>query len=501
MDLLTIFQQILTPDILFLILIGTFMGMIFGAIPGLNTPIAIALVLPFTYALEPLPSIALIMAVYMAGISGGLISAILLRIPGTVSSIATTLDGYPMAQKGKAAEALAIGTYASFIGGIVSAVALMLFTPMLSRFALAFGPWEYLGITFLALSLVCTLMNGEIVKGIVSILLGLLIASIGTSPIDGVAMRFTFGTTALQNGFQMIALIVGAYAFPELFSIAGCLKEKMVATQFKKKWFYMPSKADLQGTLKTFIRSCVIGIVVGILPGMGPSVAGMVSYGRAKKESDNPEKFGTGCAEGVVASECSNNAVTGGAIIPMLALSVPGDASTAVILGALTIQGIQCGPLLVLNQPDLFKSVIIIVFLANIFMFLIQSSTIRFSARIIQVPKQFLLPIIVVFCCIGAFSINNRMFDVFSVCLFAILGYVLENHQYPLMPMVLGFVLGPMFEQYCRRTISYYGTFVNAITTPSIGSVLVIMGIALTVWGFVREIPAVKERFQKEKTV
>lgn len=491
MDLISTFQGILTPDILGLILLGTVLGMIFGAIPGLNTPIAIALVLPFTYSLDPLPSIALIMAVYMAGISGGLISAILLRIPGTVSSIATTLEGYPMAQSGRAAEALAIGTFSSFVGGMISAVALLLLTPVLSKFALAFGPWEYLGTTFLALSLVCTLMNGRMVKGVICVCLGLVIASIGISPIDGTAMRLTFGTTALSNGFEMIALIVGAYAFPELFSIAGRLKEQVTPTQFRKKWFYLPRWSDLAGTLRTYIRSSIIGIGVGILPGMGPSVAGMAAYAQTKKASKSPEAFGTGCVEGLVASECANNAVTGGAIIPMLALSVPGDSSTAVILGALMIQGIQCGPLLVLREPQLFQSVIIIVFLANVFMFVIQTSTIRFSARIIQIQRCFLLPAIVVFCSIGAFSINNRLFDVWSVLFFAVIGYILEKNDYPLMPLILAFVLGPMLEEYYRRTISYYGAFTNALSTFSVGTVLVVLGLLMTVWGFLRESPAV----------
>lgn len=499
MTILAAMQSVLTLDILSLILLGTVLGMIFGAIPGLNTPIAIALILPFTYSLDPLPSIALIMAVYMAGISGGLISAILLRIPGTVSSIATTLEGYPMAQSGRAAEALSIGTFASFIGGIISAMALLLLTPLLSKFALAFGPWEYLGTTFVAISLICTLMNGEMVKGIISVCIGLVIASIGISPIDGVATRLTFGTTALSSGFQMIALIVGAYAFPELFAIAGNLKEKVIPTEFRKKWFYLPEWSDLKGTMRTFIRSSLIGVGVGILPGMGPSVAGMASYAQAKKASKNPEKFGTGCAEGLVASECSNNAVTGGAIIPMLALSVPGDSSTAVILGALMIQGISCGPLLVIREPELFQSIILIVFLANIFMFLIQTSTIRFSARIIQIQRCFLLPAIVVFCSIGAFSINNRIFDVWSVLLFAVIGYILEKNEYPLMPLILAFVLGPMLEEYYRRTISYYGSFGAALSIPSIGTVLVIFGILLTVWGFVKEIPAVSEKLANRK--
>jgi putative tricarboxylic transport membrane protein len=486
-DFLQVLQGVLDPTIIGLIFIGTVLGMVFGAIPGLNTPIAIALVLPFTYALKPLPSIALIMGVYMAGISGGLISAILLRIPGTVSSIATTIDGYPMAQNGRAAEALAIGTFSSFVGGILSAFALLLLTPLLSRLALGFGPLEYLGTTFLALSLICTLMNGRIIKGFICVCIGLMLASMGISPLDGTAMRLTFGSMDLANGFNMIALIIGAYAFPELFTVAGNLKAKVIPTEFRKQWFYLPKWSDLNGTFRTFVRSTFIGIGIGILPGMGPSVAGMVSYAQAKKKSKHPEEFGHGSAEGLVASECSNNAVTGGAIIPMLALSVPGDSSTAVILGALMIQGIQCGPLLVLRNPSLFQSVILCVFLANIMMFLVQTCTIRFSAKILQIDRAYLLPMIVLFCCTGAFSISNRIFEVWSILLFAIIGYILEKNDYPLMPMILAFVLGPMMEEYFRRTLIYYGSFGKALGTFSVGTILVILGILLTIWGLLCE--------------
>jgi putative tricarboxylic transport membrane protein len=499
MDFSQVLQNVFEPSVIGLIFVGTVLGMIFGAIPGLNTPVAIALVLPFTYSLGPVPTVGLIMGVYMAGISGGLISAILLKIPGTVSSIATTLDGYPMARKGKAAEALAIGTYASFIGGILSALALLLLTPWLSRLAIGFGPLEYLGTCLVALSLICTLMNGRIIKGFICVCLGLLLASMGISPLDGTAMRLTFGSMDLANGFNMIALIIGAYAFPELFTVAADIKAKLVPMEFRKQWIYLPRWSDLTGTLKTFFRSTFIGIGIGILPGMGPSMAGMVSWAQAKNGSKHPEEFGKGCAEGIVASECSNNAVTGGAIIPMLALSVPGDSSTAVILGALTIQGIQCGPLLVLRDPGFFQSVILCVFLANIMMFLVQAGTIRFTAKILLIDKAYLLPMIVVFCCTGAFSINNRIFDVWSIFLFAIIGYVLEKNDYPLMPAILAFVLGPMIEEYYRRTLINYGSFENVLTTFSVGSVLVLLGILLTLWGLYSEYRSFKKSARKSE--
>lgn len=494
MDYLNTAVSLFTPDILGLILLGVVMGIVFGAIPGLNTPIAIALVLPFTYSMDVLPSMALILGIYMGGISGGLITAILLKIPGTVSSVATTLDGYPMASSGRAAEALAIGTFSSFVGGILSCIALMFISPLLSRLALAFGAWEYFGAAFLSLSFVCVLMDGKVIKGFIAVFIGLLLSTVGISPIDGTVFRFTFGNMSLSGGFSMIAVILGAFALPEMFRTAGKIREEAVPTQFRKRWFYLPQWKDIRDQGWNFIRSSLIGIFVGILPGMGPSAAGMVAYSQAKKSSKEPEKFGTGIPAGLVASETSNNAVTGGALIPMLVLSIPGDTSTAVILGALMIQGITCGPLLVINSPDLFQAVVIIAILANIFMFVVQSSTIRFTSRIIQVPRYLLLPLIVVFCVVGAFTINNRVFDLYAVLLFAVIGYVLEENGYPLMPMVLAFVLGNMTEYNFRRTIMYYGSLGKAMGTLSIGTVLVALGAILLVSGVVRDIPAVAAR-------
>jgi len=442
MNYLAVAQSILTPENIGLVLLGVVMGIIFGAIPGLNTPIAIALVLPFTYSMTVVPSMALILGIYMGGISGGLITAILLKIPGTVSSIATTQDGYPMACKGNAAEALALGTFASFVGGILSCLALMLISPVLSKVALAFGAWEYFSVSILALSFVCVLMDGKVLKGFIAVLLGLLLSTIGISPIDGTVSRFTFGNIQLSSGFNMIAVILGAYAFPELFRVSGRIGETIIPTKFRKKFFYLPKWSDIKDQGINFIRSSIIGIFIGILPGMGPSSAGMIAYAQAKKQSKTPEKFGTGIPAGVIASETANNAVTGGAMIPMLVLSIPGDTSTAVILGALMIQGITCGPLLVIQQPQIFKAVVLIAIVANIFMFVVQSSTIRLTAKIIQVQRYLLLPIVVVFCATGAFTINNRMFDLYSVLFFSIIGYILEENDYPLMPMVLAFVLG-----------------------------------------------------------
>lgn len=453
------------------------MGICFGAIPGLNTPVAIALVIPITYSLNLNHTLALIMGIFMGGISGGLISAILLKLPGTAAAIATCLDGYPMTKKGHAADAMAIGTFASFIGGVFSAVILICATPLLSKFALTFGPWEYFGAIFLACTLVCTLSEGSFLKGMISTCIGLLLATVGLSPIDGQSHRLTFGWSELNGGFNLIMVVIGVFAFAELIRSANHLREEKTVNNYEKRLFYFPNMKRMWKQRWNLLRSSILGTFIGVLPGIGATVAGMFSYAQAKRFSKYPELFGTGIDDGVVASETANNAVTGGALVPTLSLSVPGDPSTAVMLGALTIQGIQCGPLLVIQHQDIFYTVIVAVLLANVFMFLIQASSIRFVVKIIECPMYYLIPIIVVFCSVGAYTINNRTFDLYSLVLFVIIGYVLSDNHYPTMPLILGFTLGNMLEVYYRRSVAYFGgNLLNGFGTFSVGTVLIIIG-------------------------
>ena len=469
---------LLDPVFYLFVLLGVVLGIVFGAIPVLNTPVAIALVLPVTYSLNISHTCALLMGVFMGGVSGGLISAILINIPGTAAAIAMVLDGHPMAQQGEGARALALGTFVSFIGGIFSAVVLMLFTPVLSSFAIQFGPWEYFGVTLFALTLVITLMEGKMIKGIITTLIGLLLACVGMSPIDGTQLRFTLGSLNLAGGFDIILVVIGLYAFSEILVTVGDLKEDRSVVKYEKKWFYFPDKRDLKGQGGNILRSSIIGTIIGILPGIGATVAGMFSYTQAKRFSKHPEKFGTGCPDGIIASETANNAVTGGALVPMLSLSVPGDPSTAVILGAFMIQGISCGPLLVTQHLDIFQTVLVAVFVANIFMYVVQAGTIRWTAQLLLVPKYTLMPLIVAFCSIGAFTVNNRSFDLYMLLAFSVLGFVLKENDYPLMPMVLAFILGELIEPYYRRSVLFYnGNLLNAFTEFSLGTVFVVLAV------------------------
>lgn len=471
MELITVFTNVINPVSLALIFLGVAVGLIFGVIPGLNTPIAMALALPFTFSLETVHMICLIMGIYMGGVSGGLVTAIMLKIPGNAAAMATTFDGYPMALKGRGLQALQIGTFASFFGGVFSCLALMFFSPLLAKAAIGFGPWEYFGSSLLALSLVCVLARGNLVKGFITMGLGLLFTSVGMSPIDGIATRFTFGNYFLENGFELIAIVIGVFAVPELIKNTGHLDEKVVPVSVEKRWFYMLPWRDIKKFSGTFVRSGIIGTLIGIIPGMGAGPAGLLSYEQAKKLSKDPEEFGKGNPFGVAAAESANNATTGGALTPMLALGIPGDTTTAIILGAFAMQGITTGPLLNINYPVLFKTIIFSVLVANFVMFIVQAGTIRYMAKIIQVPRCYLIPVITVFCITGIICLNNSIFDAYCTLGFIFLGYLFQRNNYPVVPLILGAVLGGIIETNLRISISYYGSFLNCLTRFSLGSV------------------------------
>ncbi|WP_428768668.1 tripartite tricarboxylate transporter permease [Treponema sp. HNW] len=479
MDLSYAFLNVFNPSSLLFILLGVVIGNIFGCIPGLNTPIALALELPFTMVMGRVPSICLIMGTYMGCVSGGLVPATLLRIPGTAASIATTFEGYPMTLKGYGTYALTVGAFASFYGGIFSSFMLLLLSPLLAKFAVGFGPWEYFGATILALTLVSIIIQGRMIKGFIALGLGLLVKTVGTSPVDGVVQRFSLGNMYLENGFNLIAVLIGAFALPEVISSITKLKEHIPVPEIDKRWFhYLPGK-DFFRLHGIMLRSSIIGTVVGILPGLGGGPAGMMAYAIAKKTSTRSEEFGTGCDEGIAASESANNATTGGALIPLLALSVPGDTATAVMIGILSIQGIPIGPNLTFSEPILFKTILLVVFIANFFMYLYQGTTLRFMSKVVRVPRMYLLPLIIIFCITGIFCINSNIYDVYFTLGFIILGYILDKNDYPMAPFIMGVVLGPTVEENLRRAIGYYGNFVNCFVQRSVGTLFVIIAIIL----------------------
>ena len=448
---------LLDPSCIIWVFIGTVVGIIFGCIPGLTATMAIAMFLPVTYNMASTQGISVLTALYIGGISGGLISAILLNIPGTPASIATCLDGRPMALKGEAGKALGVGIVFSFLGTIISLLALILISPPLAEIAIKFGPFEYFSITIFSLTLIITLSSKNVVKGLMTGVLGLVFATVGMAPIDSV-QRYTFGNPALKSGFDILTVLVGVFAISEILlaaeaSRSGIKKDVSAITDFKIKGFGFSIK-EFTSQFVNMIRSAAIGIGLGILPGIGSGTSNMLSYSIAQNQSKHPEKFGTGIIDGVVASETANNATIGGTIIPLLTLGVPGDVVTAIMLGALMIQGMTPGPLLFQEQGTLVYSIFIALFVSNVFMLLLGYYAVRLFAKVVLIPGGILMPLVTTLCVVGGYALNNSNFDLAVMAGFGLLGYIMTKARFPLAPLLLAMILSGIIETNFRRALS-----------------------------------------------
>ncbi len=488
------FGTALNPLCMALMVVGVVVGIIFGSIPGLSASMAVALFLPVTFSLEASTGLNMLVALYIGGVSGGLISAILLKIPGTPSSIATCFDGAPLAAKGEAGKALSIGIVVSFIGGLLSFIALAFVAPTLAKIAIKFGPVEYFGVTLFALTMIATVSSGNMVKGLLSGMAGLMIATVGMAPIDGIP-RFTFGFRSLQAGFDVLPTLIGVFAIAEVLSTA----EQINATKNLKPIEFAPIKGlgfqlkELIVQKVNIIRSTLIGIGIGILPGIGGSTSGIMSYIAAKKSSKTPEKFGTGEISGLVASETANNATIGGAMIPLLSLGIPGDGVTAMLLGGFMIHGLQPGPLLFTKSPKIVYGIFAACIIANILMVVFELIGLRVFIKLLSIPKNILMPIILVLCTVGAFATNKNMFDAKSILFFGILGYLWSKFKFPLAPFILAFILGEQLETYLRRGLMLTKGSFTAFFSSKLGAMFIIIAILVLVYSFVKEIKKNKE--------
>lgn len=439
--------------------VGVVVGIIFGALPGMTATMAIAIFLPLTYAYDLNTSLFLLLGLYVGGISGGLIPAILVNIPGTPSSITTGFDGHPMAQRGEGERALKIGITASLIGGLFSLLALFLFTPPLAKLAIKFSAVEKFLIILFAMTVIAALSKGNMIKGIFAGFLGTILSLIGQFP-DNNMMRMVpdFLRVELRSGFQLLPVLIGLFALAQIFQEAesGMKANPMSADmQNSAKKF---SFRDFKGQIINSIRSSAIGTFMGILPGVGGSAASLLSYSQAKNFSKEPEKLGTGSIEGLVASEAANNGLTGGALIPLLSLGIPGDSTTAVLVGAFLLQGIQVGPLFISKNPDIWNTILIALLLCNILMFIIMFYPIKYIAKVIQLPKNRIYPVIILMCVVGAYAIRNgNMFDVWTLLLFGIIGYFFSKLGVPSAPFLIGFILGRDLEKYFVDSIKGSG--------------------------------------------
>jgi putative tricarboxylic transport membrane protein len=437
-----------------LIFVGVVFGIIVGAIPGMTATMAIALLIPLTFGIHPIDGMALMMGTYVGGITGGLISATLINIPGTPSSIATTFDAYPLTQKGQGGKALGTGITASFIGGIFSLVILCAVAPQLAKVALKFGPYEYFSVGLFSLAIIITLSEGSLLKGILAGLFGILMGTIGIAPVDG-APRFTMGIEPLIGGLDLLPVLIGLFAIPEILGSLESLGEKFtVETQVKDMF---PKARDVISNWWNYLRAALIGTGIGILPGIGGGTSNLVAYAEAKRASKHPEEFGKGAIEGIIASETANNASVGGALVPLLSLGIPGDTVTAMLIGGLMIHGLQPGPLLFQTNADVVYSIFMSLFVANIMMLFLMFGGIKFFIKAMEVPKHILLPLLSVLCILGTYATNNRMFDVWTMFVFGLVGYFFQKNRFPQTPMILGLILGPIVETNLRRGLMHSG--------------------------------------------
>lgn len=446
--------DVLTLAPLIAILIGVTVGIIFGSIPGLTATMAVALCLPMTFGMDPVTALSLLVGLYIGGISGGLIAAILINIPGTPASIATTFDGHPMARNGEAGRALGIAILYSFLGTVVGCIVLFTLAPPLARIAVTFGSYEYFAIALFALMLVAGLASGNLLKGLASACIGLLVAMIGMAPVDAYA-RFTGGIYALDSGLSLLPVLLGLFAVAEVLKYAEkpTGPESQPLPKVRLQGFFGVTGKEFREYLPNFARSSAIGVGVGLLPGIGSAASNMLAYLAARSASAEPETFGKGNPQGIVATETSNNAGVGSAMVPLIALGIPGDSVTALLLGGFLIHGIQPGPLMFAMNGDLVYSVFTALALSAVVMLIVEYFGIRLFIRILSVPKNYLLAVVLLMCVVGAYATNNRMFDVWTLLAFGVLGHLMNRFDYPLPPLILGFILGPVIEENLRSAL------------------------------------------------
>ncbi len=475
-------QNVLQPFNLFILVCGVLGGIIIGIIPGLGTTMGIALLIPFTFTLSPDVGLSLLVAIFVGGVSGGCVTAILIRMPGTPASVATLLDGFPMAQKGGAGQAIGNAVVASFFGTIISGVLLVICAPLLAAFALKFHFAEYVAVCTFALTAVAAITGSTLSRGLFTAGIGLLCATVGLSEEDALP-RFDFGFTQASGGIGLIPALIGLFAVSQLMhdSVRAERGERMSGALTRT----LPTLSDVRENLFNYLRSGVIGTVVGVIPALGGGPAGLIAYAQAKNASKAPERFGTGHVPGIIASETANNATIGGALIIMLTLGIPGDPATAILIGGLMIHGLEPGPQLFMNNPEIIYGTYFSVFFSSLMMALILLLFMRPLAKVVEVPRHILLPVLFALATAGVYSLNNRMFDVFVMCAFGGIGYVFDRFRFPLPPFVLGIVLGPLIEGNFRKMLGQYGDVWPLFTQP-IALTFVVLSIASVIYSLRR---------------
>ena len=462
-------EALFTIQTMALMVLGVAAGLIAGAIPGFTITMAIVLTLPFTFAMEPIQGLATMLGVFVGGLSGGLMAGILTGIPGTPSSVATTFDGFPMARKGQPGLALGIGVWSSFFGGIFSAVLLMTLAPQLARIGLEFGPWDFFSLVLFALTITASLSGDNLVKGLIAGAMGLLVATVGSDEINGVE-RFSFGLEPVEQGFSFLPVLVGLFAFSQLLSDVqdpAKAREPLMPPGAKAvRIEHAKAIREVLSQWGNLIRSSLIGVFTGILPAAGGSISNILAYDQAKKASRRPQDFGTGTAAGIIAPEAANNATAGGALITMMALGIPGDIVTAIMLGALLIHDVIPSPTFITETPELAYGIFMAFFFANFIMLGLQAVCLRAFVMVTRMRMYVLTGVILAYCGIGIFALNNIVFDMWTLLIFGVLGLAMKVLGFPLAPMILGVVLGHIAELNLNRSLSTNDDLTLFFTRP-----------------------------------
>jgi len=475
------FHIAITPINLLLCFLGALAGTIIGALPGIGPSAGLAILLPLTFGMNPTSAMIMMAGLYCGAMYGGTITSVLINVPGESSSVMTCLDGYQMALQGRAGKALGIAAIGSFIAGTLSVVFLMLLSIPLVKFALSFGPPEYFALMLMGLCTIAGLTGGSVLKALVGTFLGLLISTPGMDAFSGLP-RLTFGLTGLLGGVDFLVVAVGLFGIGEvLYNAEQIMKMEFVTEKIKIKEVW-PNRAEWRASAMPITRGTIIGFLVGVLPGAGSTIASFMSYAAEKRFSKHPEQFGKGAIEGVAGPESANNSATGGAMVPLLTLGIPGSGTTAIMLGALMMFGLQPGPLLFQKNPDFVWGVIASMYIGNIMLLIMNIACIPLFVKILKIPNSLLFPLIMVFATVGVYSVDGNIFDVWMLYVFGVMGYFMKKFDMPPAPVVLSVVLGPMIERALRQSLTMSLGSYDIFYTRPISAALLLLGLAAVLW-------------------
>ena len=455
---------------------GVLLGTLVGVLPGIGPAAGISLLLPSTFHADPISSMIMLCGLYYGTMYGGSTTSILVNIPGEAASIVTCFDGYQMARQGRAGPALGIAAFGSFIAGTISVVGLMFLAPTLASFALKFGSPEYFSLMVMSMTLVTYLSQRSVIKGIMMASLGLVLSTVGLDPVTA-ELRFTYDTLVLRDGLGIVPVVMGLFGVSEVLLNVGVRIDREVFKTTIKGLF--PNRQDWKDSSMPIVRGSFLGFILGIIPGIGIIIPTFMSYGLEKRLSKHPEQFGTGRIEGVAGPESSNNAAATGNLVPMLSLGIPANAITAILLGALTIYGLQPGPLLIREHPDLFWGVIASMYIGNAMLLVLNLPLIPLWVQILRVPYMILYPLILLFCLIGAYSLNNNVGDVIIMGIFGVVGFLMKKFQFEPAPLVLALVLGPMLEDNLRQSLLISGGSFAPFFTRPLSAFFLIISLAI----------------------